>query len=185
MQNIAVLEAGDGIAEIGFALLCRTTDYGLQTTEGKAGIRNYGFAELRKLASLCYAGQRTTDNRQRRAKPAFGTTDSRNYGNWLRFAMPDNGLQTTEAMPELRNYGITELRKIGFALLCRTTDYRQRTTEGKAGIRNYGTTEATPDNGQQTTEDKAGSLLTTHCTKILLHYYITFLGQQTMDNGGR
>ena len=26
---------------------------------------------------------------------------------------------------------------------------------------------------------KAGSLLTTHCTKILLHYYISFLGQQT------
>ena len=25
-----------------------------------------------------------------------GTTDSRNYGNWLRFATPDNGLQTTD-----------------------------------------------------------------------------------------
>ena len=45
MQNIAVLEAGDGIAEIGFALLCRTTDNRQQTTEGEAGIRNYGTTE--------------------------------------------------------------------------------------------------------------------------------------------
>ena len=56
-------------------------------------------------ASLCYARQRTTDNGQRRAKPAFGIT-------------------------ELRRLGIME---IGFALLRRTTDNRQRTTEGKAG----------------------------------------------------
>ena len=117
MQNIAVLEAGDGIAEIGFALLCRTTDYGLQTTEGKAGIRNYGFAELRKLASLCYAGQRTTDN-----GGYAGTTELWNHGiaeNWLRFAMQDNRLQTTDnggqsRHSELRNYG-------GYA--------RQRTTD--------------------------------------------------------
>ena len=50
-----------------------------------------------------------------------------------------------------------ELRKIGFALL------RQ-------------------DNGLQTTEGKAGSWLKAHNSlpKILLHYYITFLGQQTL-----
>ena len=47
-------------------------------------------------------GQQTTDN-----GGYAGTTDSRNYGNWLRFATPDNGQQTT--------------------------DNRQRTTEGKAG----------------------------------------------------
>ena len=87
----------------GFALLRQTTDYRQWTTEGKAGIRNYG------------------------------TTEARNYGNWLRFATPDNGLQTTDnggqsRHSELRNYGLTELWKM--ASLCyagqRTTDNRQR-----------------------------------------------------------
>ena len=45
-----------------------------ETTSGAAAgnmdLRNYGFTELRKLTSLCYAGQQTTDNGQRRAKPA-------------------------------------------------------------------------------------------------------------------
>ena len=54
----------------------------------------------------------------------------------------------------------------------RTTDNGQWIMEGKAGIRNYETTEATPDNGQRTTDNGGqsrliahGSRLTTHCPK--------------------
>ena len=65
------------VVGLGFALLRQ--DNGLQTTDngqaaaGNMDLRNYGFTELRKLASLCYAGQQTTDNGQRRAKPAHGS----------------------------------------------------------------------------------------------------------------
>ena len=57
----------------------------------------------------------------------------------------------------------------GFALLRQTTDYRQWTTEGKAGIRNYGTTEATPDNGQQTTDNGQRRAKPAHCSWLVAH----------------
>ena len=75
----------------------------------------------------------TTDNGGQSRLRNYGTTEARNYGNWLRFAMPDNRLQTTDnggqsRHSELRNYGLTELWKL--ASLCyagrRTTDNRQR-----------------------------------------------------------
>ena len=64
-ENITTLQQGDnrqrttegeagimesriyGTTEIGFALLCRTTDYRQRTTEGEAGIRNYGTTDSR------------------------------------------------------------------------------------------------------------------------------------------
>ena len=100
----------------------RTTDNGQWSGGSRhSELRNYGFTELRKLASLCYAGQQTTDNgnggQSRLIAMAQGSQPFSTFCTFL-------GQQTTEAMPELRNYGITELRKL--ASLCYS---RQRTTD--------------------------------------------------------
>ena len=102
----------------------------------------YTFYTLYTQTTLLHY-KRTTDNRLRTTVgAAAGVTESRNYGNWLRFATPDNGQRRAKpahcsrlkahSLSVLSIPSILSLPKNITTLLhyiFRTTDYRLRTTD--------------------------------------------------------
>ena len=112
------------------------------------------------MASLCYARQRTTDNGQRTTDNGRG--GSRNYGtteNWLRFAMPDNRLQTTDNGGQSRLIAHASRLTAFLYFLYLFEDNGQRSGGSRnSELRNYGFTELRKLTslcyaGQQTTDN--------------------------------